>query len=373
LAGKEAKDIRTMGNGFAKRFIPVFLAFPLMSGYSEAQTPVIVSPVKLQSISDRIEALGTLRPNESVELTALVTETVSRINFDDGDRVTSGQILVEMTNAEEQALLAEARARAAEAKSQYERVQSLEAKGTASTALLDEELRDWQTAQAMLRVIESRLADRIVRAPFDGIVGLRNVSVGTLVEPGDLITTLDDDSRMKLDVPVPSTFLGELERGLPVRATTRAYGARVFNGEIKSIDSRVDPVTRSVIVRVLLPNSDQRLKPGMLMQVEFLTNPREALLIPESALLPLRNIQYVLIVKEGTPAIVERRQVEIGRRLRGWIEILDGLSTGEQVVTHGSTKVQPGNEVTIKAVDHGDSELKDLLKRQPATVSDSES
>lgn len=355
------------------RFLAAILIHLVGAAGAGAQTAVIVSPVKQDSISDRIEALGTLRPNESVDLTALVTETVSRLNFDDGDRVTAGQILVEMTNAEEQALLEEARAKAAEAQSQYERVQSLEAQGTASASLLDEELRDWQTAKALLRVIESRLADRIVRAPFDGVVGLRNVSVGTLVEPGDLITTLDDDSVMKLDVPVPSTFLNELKPGLPVSSTTRAFAAHTFDGEIKSIDSRVDPVTRSVIVRVLLTNPDRRLKPGMLMQVELLTNPRQALLIPESALLPLRDIQYVLIVNEGPPTIVERREVQIGRRLRGQVEILSGLSAGEQVITHGTTKVQPGNEVTIKAVDHGDTELKDLLKLQPAAVSDSES
>ena len=128
-----------------------------------------------------------------------------------------------------------------------------------------------------MTAIESRLSDRLIKAPFAGVLGLRKISVGALVEPGDLITTLDDDTQMKLDLAVPNVYLGSLRPGMGVVATTRAYGERQFTGEVRSIDSRVDPVTRSVQVRVLLPNPERLLKPGMLMQVTLRKDPREAL------------------------------------------------------------------------------------------------
>ena len=154
--------------------------------HAAAPLGVIVADVKAVPFEDRVEALGTLRANESVALTASVTETVSALHFEDGDRVEVGQLLVEMTSAEEQARLREARAREREAESQYRRVQSLAKQGTASQSLLDERSREWQTARAQLVAIESRLSDRIVKAPFSGVMGLRNISVGALVEPGDL-------------------------------------------------------------------------------------------------------------------------------------------------------------------------------------------
>jgi membrane fusion protein (multidrug efflux system) len=174
---------------------------------------VIVAEARLEPVAERIEALGTLRANESVGITSNVTETISVVHFDDGQRVAEGAMLVEMTSAEEHALLEEAQARVAEAQSQYDRVRSLVAQRSASESLLDERKRDLDTARAMLVALESRLADRVVKAPFDGVVGLRNISRGALVEPGDLITTLDDDSVMKLDFTVPSLYLASTEAG----------------------------------------------------------------------------------------------------------------------------------------------------------------
>ena len=289
--------------------------------------PVIVAVAQAQQIEDRVEALGTLRANESVALTATVTETISVLHFDDGQRVPAGTVLVEMTSEEEHARLTEATARVREAQRQYRRVQSLATQGTAAAALLDERGRELETAQAQLVAIESRLSDRLIKAPFAGVVGLRNISVGALVEPGDVITTLDDDSVMKLDLSVPSVFLAALRPGLEVIATTRAYGERSFRGSVHSVDSRVDPVTRAVVVRVLLPNQDRLLKPGMLMQVTLVKNPRSALVIPESALMPLGREQFVLLVlgADDGPR-VERRKIRIGARRPGEVEVLDEVA-----------------------------------------------
>lgn len=333
---------------------------------AEAPPPsVIVAEVKLDRFVDRVEALGTLRADESVELTASVTETVTAIHFDDGDRVAAGKVLVEMTSAEEHALLEEARATVAEAQRQYRRVESLEAQGTAAKSLLDQQRRDWKTARARLSAIESRLADRLVRAPFAGVLGLRTISLGALVEPGDLITTLDDDRVMKLDFAVPSTYLGTLQPGLAIVATARTYGDRKFRGEVKSIDSRVDAVTRSIVVRAVLPNPDRALKPGMLMQVELLKNPRQALVIPEEALVPQGDTQYVFVVDEAQGSKVVRREVQIGARRPGEVEVLKGLSAGEKVITHGTLKLRPGQQVTIGAVDDGAQSLREMLESKP--------
>ncbi len=326
-------------------------------------TPVIAAAVRVAPFEDRIEALGTLRANESVTLTASVTETVNALHFDDGDRVRSGQVLVEMTSAEEQALLNEAKASLNEAQRQYRRVQSLATQGTASKSLLDERQRESQTALARVVAIESRLADRVIKAPFAGVLGLRNISVGALVEPGDRITTLDDDAVMKLDLSVPSVHLASLVPGLGVVATARAYGERKFTGEVRSIDSRVDPVTRSVMVRVLLNNQERLLKPGMLMQVTLRQNPRQTRLIPESAVMPTGRDQFVLVAKphEGGHK-AERRQIQIGSRRPGEVEVVSGLLAGELVITHGTQRVRPGETVTLRAIDDGTQALTKLLQ-----------
>lgn len=340
--------------------------FPGLLSAAPPPVPVIVSGVINTPFEDRIEALGTLRANESVALTAAVTETVSALHFDDGDRVEAGQVLVEMTSAEEHAQLTEARALVSEAERQYRRVQSLANQGTASRSLLDERSREWETARARLVAIESRLSDRLIKAPFAGVVGLRNISVGALVEPGDLITTLDDDSLMKLDLAVPSVYLPSLAPGLPVVATTRAYGERAFSGELHSIDSRVDPVTRSVQVRVLLPNAERLLKPGLLMQVTLRKDPRRTLVIPEAALMPAGRDQFVLVaVPDGEGHRVERRPLQIGSRRPGQVEVLQGLVEGELVVTHGTLRVRPGQAVTVRAVDDGTQPLAELIKGGP--------
>jgi membrane fusion protein (multidrug efflux system) len=327
-----------------------------------AVTPVFVTPANLITVEDRIEALGTLRANESVELTASVTETVTAISFDDGDRVKAGQVLIEMTSDEEHALLEEARVTVDEARRQYQRIKSLRAQQSASESQLDEQRRVWEASRARLSAIESRLADRLVRAPFTGVVGLRNISIGALVEPGDLISTLDDDSIMKLDFSVPAVHLGILEPGIVVTALTRAWHGRVFEGTVKSIDSRVDPVTRTLVVRALLQNPDHALKPGMLMQVELQTAPRQSIVIPEECLVAQGQQQFVFVV-DASDHTVERREVHIGTRRPGQVEIVDGLNAGELVITDGTLKVRHGGTVSIRAVDDGFTGLHQLLEK----------
>jgi membrane fusion protein (multidrug efflux system) len=336
------------------------------SAYGRQAAPVIVKMAETGRFVDRVEALGTLRATESVALTATVAETVTAVHFEDGQRVEKGTILVEMTNEEEHAQIEAELSTLREAKKQYERLQPLVARGAASISLQDQRRREYQTAKARLRALESRLKDRLVVAPFSGVLGFRNVSIGTLIEPGDIVTTLDDDSVMKLDFTVPAIYLAALRKGLPIEAVTPAFPNRVFEGTVAAIDSRVDPVTRAITVRAELPNTDFVLKPGLLMTVNLLKNARDVLLIPEEALIPSGRENAVLIVDRTVdPPVARRKTVSIGSRRPGTVEIVSGLSPGAFVVVDGTQRAKHGQPVSIIAVDSGDEPLTRLLSRSP--------
>lgn len=341
----------------------IVLGMLLGAGQAQAapgSTPpvaVTVAAARMMPLAERVEALGTLKANESVNLTSNVTETISLIRFDDGQRVRRGDILVELTSVEQHALLEEAQVRVGEAERQYQRVKSLVDQRAASESLLDERKRDLDTARAVLLAIESRLADRLIKAPFDGVLGLRNVSRGALVEPGDTITTLDDDSLMKLDFSVPSVYTTTLKPGLQIEARAGAYRDRTFEGVVRGVDSRIDPVTRSIQVRAIIPNPDRTLKPGLLMQVELLVDPRDGLVIPESAVLHQGQNHFVQILVEGDAGLTsERRQVQIGTRKPGLVEVREGLTEGDRVIVDGHLKARPGQPVQILP-DAADSDI----------------
>jgi membrane fusion protein (multidrug efflux system) len=180
----------------------------------------------------------------------------------------------------------------------------------------------------------------MIRAPFDGRVGLRRVSVGALVSPGAVITTLDDTSTMKVDFDVPEVFLSVLKSGLAVVATSAAYPGESFDGSIESVDSRVDPVTRSVKVRAKLPNPDGKLRAGMFLTVLVTREPLPGLVVAEQALVPERGKVYVFVLVDGK---IQRREVAVGRRVPGQVEITRGVTEGERVVVEGTQKIRDGS------------------------------
>lgn len=325
-------------------------------------TPVIVSPVEMENITDKVEALGTLKANESVDISSTVTEKVTAILFEDGQRVREGDILIEMDAAEERAELQEQQSFLNEAERQVERLEPLVEQGAASASDLDVRKRELQTAEARIQAIQSRLDQRVIKAPYGGVVGLRNISVGALAQPGTLITTLDDISVMKLDFSVPEVFMSTLEKGVEIEATTRAFPTETFRGTISSVSNRVDPVTRAIEARALIENPDLKLKPGMLMLVELQKSPRKTLVIPEESIVPEGSKNFVLVIqKDGEQTTAERREVEIGTRQYGKVEILNGLSEVQQVVVHGTLRVRPGAPLEITAVEREDTPLNELL------------
>ncbi len=334
-----------------------------------AQQPanVIVATTQKQKLADSVEALGTLRANETVTLMATVTETVTAVNFTDGQRVQKGQVLVEMASGEEKAQLDQARALAAEAGQQLERVRVLDKQNAIAQSTIDERKRDYDSAQGKLREVESRLKDYLISAPFGGVLGLRNISIGALLQPGSKITTLDDDSVMKLDFSVPSIFLKDLKTGVPVVARAREFGDRQFQGQVESLDSQIDPVTRSITVRAILPNESHILKPGLLMSVLLFSNPRDSILIPEGALMPEGQDNYVLTVNSRqTPPVLEKRKVVIGTRQPGKVEIVSGLQEGETFVTQGTMTARPGQAVNILGQEKDGQSLEDILAKADA-------
>ncbi len=313
------------------------------AGRNNAPASVTLAAVRSERVSQKLEALGNARANESVDISTKISNIVTAVTFRDGERVKRGQVLVQLDNAQARADVAAAQAAVTESESIYNRSRGLLSTQALSKSSFDQLEATLKANRARLGAATARLEDTVIRAPFSGRVGLRRVSVGTLISPGDVITTLDDTSVIKLDFSVPENFLASLREGLSIRASAPAFPGRSFAGKVSSIDSRVDMATRSVIVRALLANEDGALKPGMFLNVSLANDEREALVIPEEALSPEAERQYVYVVADGK---VSRREVRIGGRRPGSVEIAAGLTAGERVVIEGTQKVRDGATVT---------------------------
>jgi membrane fusion protein (multidrug efflux system) len=329
---------------YASQHKPIAGAGPAQGGGPRNAAPAVVSvaPVRNERLSQKLEALGNARANESVDISSKISNILTAIMFRDGERVKRGQVLVQLDSAQALADVAAAEAALAESERIYNRSQELMATQALSKAQFDQLEATLKANRARLAAANARLGDAVIRAPFSGRVGLRRVSVGTLISPGDVITTLDDTSVIKLDFSVPENFLSSLREGLAVRASAPAFPGRAFAGEVASIDSRVDMNTRSVTVRALLANDDGALKPGMFLNVSLANDERAALTIPEEALTPEAERQYVFVVNDGK---AERREVRIGGRRPGSVEVLAGLTAGERVIVEGTQKVRDGAPV----------------------------
>lgn len=317
-------------------------------GWGGRTMPVAAYTVRDQDFADIVEALGTARADETVTITARVSDTISALYFDSGQQVQADDLLVELTDTEEVAGLAEARATLREAQSEYDRVNGLVERGIASRQRLDEVNATVSRARARMSSLEAQLADRIIRAPFSGIVGLREVSVGGLVRPGDVITSLDDTRIIKLDFTVPERFLASLRPGLQVEAVTSAYPGEVFAGAIAQVDSRIDPVTRAVTVRAEIANEDARLLPGQLMAVEIERDVRRSPAIPGSAITRYLDDSFVFVlIEEDESARIERRRIVLGRREGSMVEVTTGVEDGDLIVRDGVHRIREGMRVSI--------------------------
>lgn len=313
------------------------------------RTPsVMVGTVKSTDISDRVEALGTANANEQADLNSTVTERIAKINFDDGAYVPKGAVIAELVRTEQGASLKESEARLREAESQLQRLRQLQKQGFATNARVEEQQATVDIARAQGAGARSQIGDRVIRAPFSGWLSLRRISPGAVVNAGTTVATIVDHSRIKLDFPVPETYLAALRPGLEIEAKAAAFPGEIFRGKVASIDPLVDPVTRAATARAVIPNPDLRLRPGMLMTVEVRQRPRTALVVPELAVVGEGSGAYVWKVSAENEA--DRQEVTTGTRREGQIEILTGLAEGDRIVTEGTVKLRgPGPIKPVEA------------------------
>ena len=305
--------------------------------------PVTTTVVATRPWTDLLRAVGTVQARESVAVTAKVSETVERVHFDSGDAVSAGAPLVTLSGRQQHAALAEAQAAASEAERLYRRQNELAEQQLIARAQLDTQRATRDAARARVAQVQAQLGDRTIRAPFAGMLGIRQVSPGALVTPGTVIATLDAIDRVYVDFAVPERALATLAPGQRVSGRATAYPDIPFEGTVATIGSRIDPSTRTLTVRADFPNPDRRLRPGMLVDVRLHQPEREALVVPEIAIVQVGTEAFAWRVGEGGK--VERAPVAVGSRQQGQAEILSGLAEGDRIVVDGTGKLRPGGVV----------------------------
>ncbi|HKE95241.1 MAG TPA: efflux RND transporter periplasmic adaptor subunit [Povalibacter sp.] len=341
---------------------PATAAGPVGSG----AVSVVATTVNYRPFAQDMEAIGTARANEAIDVTAKLSNRVTAIHFREGQQVRAGDVLVDFDSEQARANLEGAEAALRDSRSQFNRSRELFATHALSESQLDQVQATLSVNEARVAVARAQLNDTMIRAPFAGRVGLRNISVGSYVSPDTVITTLDDTSVIKLDFSVPEVFLAQLREGMEITGRTTAYADESFNGRVSGIDNRLDPVSRAVTVRARIDNRDGRLKPGMLMAVKLMRADTPALLIPEQSLVPEGNRQFVFAVRDDK---ANRIEVQTGRRRPGEVEIVKGLAAGDVVIVEGTQKVRDGSAVKVIAderVEGASLGREPVLRRQRA-------
>ena len=323
-------------------------------------TAVDAKSVRLDNIIVNIEIIGNLRASDAIDVTSEVNGIVTEIKFTEGQAIKKGNILFLLDASIEKAEISIQKADVNRWTALLERRQRLarsaeklsETKNIARTRLDQlltdetEALAQLQIAKATLQIAERRFYKKIVRAPFNGIVGLKLKSIGEYLEPGEVITSLDSIDPIELDFEVPESAISALKIGAEINAVTRAWGNEVFSGIVKSINTRVNLKSRSITVRAKINNTNLKLKPGMFMIVKLpVVTHKNAIIIPEEAVLTDGTLRTVYVIKDG---ITNSKAVKLGQRLPGEVEVLEGISSDAIVITGGIQKVRDGSKVTIR-------------------------
>ena len=306
-----------------------------------------------------VEAVGSTRAHRAVEVTPLASGRVVEITFDAGKSVKSGDVLLRLDDDIQRADLIEATARLTAAAKALTRAQSLKRSSAVADATVDKLVAELAITQAEKDRAQRRLRDRTVTAPFGGIVGFSSVELGARVEEGDIVTTLDDLSLLVIELSLPEGLFGQIAPGQRILADAVAYPGRTFEGKIETINSRIDPASRSFKVRALVANSDLVLPAGMFMHLSVVLDAQRALTVPEEAIVVDGSTAFLFVVtKRDDGDRAERLNVTLGRRSFGLVEILDGVDEGAEIVTRGVQKVRDGSLVRrpkpgVKATDPG--------------------
>ncbi|KZD12586.1 efflux RND transporter periplasmic adaptor subunit [Oceanibaculum pacificum] len=314
---------------------------------ASAAPPVEVAKVTIDTVRREINAVGSLLPNESVILQPEISGRISRILFEDVQKVERGAALVELDKEILQAELAQAEANLALARANFDRADTLLKQGTGTARTRDEALARLRSDQAGQELAKARLDKTTIRAPFAGVLGLRNLSVGRYVTPADTIVALQQIDPLKAEFRVPEVYLTSVNVGQKIEMTADALAGRDFVGEIYAIDPQIDIDGRSLRIRALVPNKDGALSPGLFIRLTIIASVREnAVLVPESAITPIGQERYVYKLQDDKAVLTK---VNLGSRRPGMVEVLKGLSPEDVVIIAGQTRLRDGIKVEVVA------------------------
>lgn len=312
--------------------------------------PVVVETqaVSVRVLDDDVSAVGSLVSNESVVLRPEVSGRIEAIRFRDGEPVRRGEVLVELDAAVQRAELQQARANLTLAEADFSRTQDLFGRKFVSRSSLDDARAKLEVARAGVALAQARLARMQIRAPFDGVVGIRSVSPGDFVKDGDVLINLEDIATLKLDFRLPELYLDRVRPGQTLELSSDVLPGERFAATVEAIDPLVDAEGRAVRLRASLPNPDMRLRPGVFVRVRLILAERgEVAMVPEAALVPAPgDVQFVYRVADGK---AQRVNVRTGQRRDAMVEIVDGLQPGMVVVTAGQLKLRDGADVKVAA------------------------
>jgi membrane fusion protein (multidrug efflux system) len=311
---------------------------------SSGPTTVELATAKIERMAQTVEAVGTTRARQSVEIVPEDDGRVIDLLIAPGQTVSRGDVLVRLDDNIERADLAEAKARVTERTQALERVEQLIGSAAVSQATLEDTTARLAEARAQLDRAEQRFANRTITAPFSGVVGLPEVDPGARIEAGDLITTLDDLSDVEVEFSLPETLFSSVRIGQHINARSAAFPGQAFDGQIAAIDSRIDPISRSFRTRAIIPNPDRILPAGMFMSLTLTLNESNEVVVPEEAIVFQAAETYVFEARDG---VALRTRVTTGQRRDGRIAILSGLEDSAEVVARGLQRVKDGGAIQV--------------------------
>lgn len=327
---------------------------PRGAGGAGGPPSVEVAKVEVVRLEDDSQAVGSLRARQGVVLKPEVSGRILTLSFGDGQRIQKGQLMVQLDDTLQQAQLKQAEASAAIARTNLQRSRELAAQNFVSQSAVDQNAAALEVAQAQVALAQAQISRMKILAPFDGITGIRSVSVGDYVKDGADLVMIEDVSSLWVDFRLPERYLSRLKPGQGVEVVLDAIPDRNFKAQVDAIDAQLDANGRSVLVRARMANVDGRLRGGMFARVRAVFDVRnKALVVPEEALVPLGNRQVVFKVTDapGGGKVAQRAEVKIGMRVPGRVEILDGVTAGDVLVIAGQARLMRGENLAVRVVD----------------------
>ncbi len=307
---------------------------------------VRVAQARVTTVRENIGAVGTLLADEAIMIRPEIDGRIAAIHFREGQPVAAGAPLVTLDASEIEAQLQAVAAELALNRSRLARAEELRRQNFISAQALDDARATLDQSLARDAELRARLSKTVIRAPFDGVAGLRHVSPGAFVSKGQDIARFEGIGTLKVDFRVPETVLARLKPGQPVTVSVDAYPGEPFQGAIYAIEPAVDEASRTLLLRARVPNPGVRLKPGMFARVTLVLGVREnAVVVPEAAIVPRGQAFFVYKVIDNTASLA---RVTLGQREPGWVEIVQGVTAGEQIVTDGTQRLRDGATVKIQ-------------------------